>query len=83
MRKNILLCKITATPSSNKMATSGCHKILFLHCFYLILSVCSVYCWDTDDLELFDLVEEVNGNFYELLDVTQVKKIVFQNEVLL
>lgn len=28
--------------------------------------------WDTDDLELFDLVEEVNKNFYEVLGVDQV-----------
>lgn len=28
--------------------------------------------WDTDDLELFDLVEEVNRNFYEVLGVDQV-----------
>ncbi|CAG2193119.1 DNAJC1 [Mytilus edulis] len=27
--------------------------------------------WDTDDLELFDLVEEVNRNFYEVLGVDQ------------
>ncbi|OWF54295.1 dnaJ homolog subfamily C member 1-like [Mizuhopecten yessoensis] len=26
-------------------------------------------CWDNDDLELFDLVEEVNQNFYEVLGV--------------
>ncbi|KAH3716088.1 hypothetical protein DPMN_058804 [Dreissena polymorpha] len=25
--------------------------------------------WDSEDLELFDLVEEINGNFYELLDI--------------
>lgn len=28
--------------------------------------------WDTDDLELFDLVEEVNKNFYEVIGVEQV-----------
>jgi hypothetical protein len=28
--------------------------------------------WDTDDLELFDLVEEVNQNFYEVIGVEQV-----------
>ena len=28
--------------------------------------------WDTDDLELFDLVEEVNQNFYEVIGVEPV-----------
>lgn len=28
--------------------------------------------WDQDDLEIFDLVEEVNENFYELLKLKQV-----------
>jgi len=28
--------------------------------------------WNSDDLELFDLVEEVNQNFYELLGVSEV-----------
>ncbi|ELU10454.1 hypothetical protein CAPTEDRAFT_50451, partial [Capitella teleta] len=27
--------------------------------------------WDNDDLELFDLVEEINQNFYEVMDVSQ------------
>ena len=30
-------------------------------------------CWDNEELELFDLVEEVNRNFYEVLGVEQVK----------
>lgn len=29
--------------------------------------------WDSDELELFDLVEEINTNFYQLLGITQVK----------
>lgn len=28
--------------------------------------------WDNDELEVFDVVEEVNQNFYEVLGVTQV-----------
>lgn len=28
--------------------------------------------WDDGDLEVFDVVEEVNQNFYELLGVNQV-----------
>lgn len=30
------------------------------------------YAWDNDELEVFDVVEEVNQNFYEVLGVTQV-----------
>jgi len=32
----------------------------------------SSYAWDNDDLEVFDVVEEVNQNFYDVLGVTQV-----------
>ncbi|XP_062600149.1 dnaJ homolog subfamily C member 1-like [Saccostrea cucullata] len=35
---------------------------------WTIIANC-VFSWDTDDLELFDLVEEVNQNFYEVLGV--------------
>ena len=28
--------------------------------------------WDTDELEVFDVVEEVNQNFYELMGISQV-----------
>lgn len=28
--------------------------------------------WDNDELEVFDVVEEVNQNFYDVLGVTQV-----------
>lgn len=33
--------------------------------------------WDNDELEVFDVVEEVNQNFYDLLGVSQVKHISF------
>lgn len=32
----------------------------------------TAFSWDTDDLELFDLVEEVNRNFYDVLGVPSV-----------
>lgn len=32
----------------------------------------SSYAWDNDELEVFDVVEEVNQNFYDVLGVTQV-----------
>lgn len=37
-----------------------------------LLFVGCVVAWDQDDLEIFDLVEEVNQNFYELLKIKQV-----------
>ncbi|XP_033762603.1 dnaJ homolog subfamily C member 1-like isoform X2 [Pecten maximus] len=33
----------------------------------LSLNIAVSVCWDNDDLELFDLVEEVNRNFYDVL----------------
>lgn len=33
--------------------------------------------WDNDELEVFDVVEEVNQNFYDLLGVSEVKHISF------
>ncbi len=47
--------------------------LLFLMFFCSITDVLS---WDNDEMELFDLVEEVNKNFYELLGVDQVVKTV-------
>ncbi|XP_005108283.3 dnaJ homolog subfamily C member 1 [Aplysia californica] len=37
----------------------------------LATCVLSGFCWDSDDFELFDLVEEVNANFYEVLEIDQ------------
>lgn len=31
-----------------------------------------VKAWDEDDLEVFDVVEEVGQNFYELMGITRV-----------
>lgn len=35
--------------------------------------ICHASAWDDDDLEVFDVVEEVNQNFYELMGVAQVR----------
>ncbi|GFN90663.1 Dnaj-like protein subfamily c member 1 [Plakobranchus ocellatus] len=39
----------------------------------ILMSTLLVSCigWDTDDLEIFDLVEEVNANFYEVFGISQ------------
>lgn len=36
----------------------------------LFLNHC--YCWDSDQLEVFDVVEEVKVNFYEALNISKV-----------
>lgn len=38
----------------------------------LIVSANKVSCWDQEDLDVFDLVEEINENFYTVLKVQQV-----------
>lgn len=39
---------------------------------FLLATVRPVRAWESGDLELFDLVEEVQLNFYEFLGVQQV-----------
>ncbi|XP_075238024.1 uncharacterized protein F54F2.9 isoform X2 [Lycorma delicatula] len=48
-------------------------RVQIIGILYVIVSVTidSVLCWDSDELEVFDVVEEVNQNFYTLLDVPQ------------
>lgn len=45
-------------------------RLLRTAVFLLIFNRCLA--WDSDELELFDLVEEVNANFYDVLGVGQV-----------
>lgn len=41
-------------------------------CALLVLMVvASAHCWDSEEMELFDVVEEVNQNFYEVLAISQ------------
>lgn len=37
-----------------------------------VVSVDNVSAWDQEELEIFDLVEEINENFYTVLKVNQV-----------
>jgi len=43
-------------------------------CLVLLQLTSNVVGWNSEDLELFDLVEEVNENFYDVLGVTQVSR---------
>lgn len=49
------------------------------------LNICNVsVAWDDDELEVFDVVEEVNQNFYQLLGLTQVNfYLSFKNKYLI
>lgn len=40
---------------------------------FLIIFFVPVIAWDSDHMELFDLVEEIGGNFYEILGVDEVR----------
>ena len=47
--------------------------IIRLRKLFLILLISSTaVSWDNEEMELFDLVEEINRNFYEVLNVEQV-----------
>lgn len=35
--------------------------------------VTTIHCWDNEELEIFDLVEEINKNFYEFMGISQVR----------
>lgn len=47
-------------------------KIWTLWLLLVVLSLDAVQCWDSEEMEIFDLVEEVNTNFYTLLGVAEV-----------
>ena len=55
----------------------------FVLSFILISSFCQngpigrADAWDNAEFEMFDLVEEVNKNFYEVLGVSHVRKLIF------
>ena len=46
---------------------------MFTWVFITLVTISYVYGWDNEELELFDLVEEINENFYEVLGVAKVR----------
>ncbi|XP_013097755.1 dnaJ homolog subfamily C member 1 [Stomoxys calcitrans] len=47
-------------------------KIIYTGIFLLwVLQVSNVQAWDTEELEIFDLVEEIKTNFYEFMGLKQ------------
>lgn len=51
--------------------------IVILFC----LPFLNVHAWDSEQLEVFDVVDEVKENFYELLDIPKVSQLIFINTV--
>jgi len=47
-------------------------SVKVLPVFLLCICACA-NAWDNDELEIFDLVEEVNRNFYEVLEIDKVR----------
>lgn len=45
---------------------------MFLIVLVLLVNTGDVFAWDSEELEVFDVVEEVNQNFYEFLNISQV-----------
>lgn len=46
--------------------------LLIFRVLYFFNVYSTANAWDNDELEVFDVVEEVNQNFYEVLGVSQV-----------
>ena len=46
-----------------------------LHFFLFIIFARCSFAWDSEELEVFDVVEEVKENFYELLNISKVSNI--------
>lgn len=47
-------------------------RLLTLLALVLVVWALPSHCWDSEEMELFDLVEEVGENFYEVLGISQV-----------
>lgn len=52
-------------------------KISFCVIVCVLLSAKHALCWDSEQLEVFDVVDEVKQNFYELMNITQVYYFVY------
>ncbi|XP_055844076.1 uncharacterized protein F54F2.9 [Episyrphus balteatus] len=43
----------------------------YIICLFLLAITYGANAWDKDELEIFDLVEEINKNFYEVMGISQ------------
>lgn len=54
-------------------APSTGHGVFLL--LFILPRCTEVHGWDSIDLELFDLVEEIKDNFYDVLGLKQVRSV--------
>lgn len=47
-------------------------KVIYFIIVILFVLISESCAWDNEELEIFDVVEEVNKNFYELMGISQV-----------
>jgi hypothetical protein len=52
-------------------------KMLSFITVVLVINTPSIWAWDSDQMEVFDLVEEMNNiNFYQFLEVPEVSIVI-------
>ena len=54
--------------------------MIILKYVFSIFLVFPIYCFDYNELEIFDLVEEINDNFYKVLEINKVNINVILNK---
>lgn len=52
-------------------------KCVSVFLIIFIVGTKTSFAWDNDELEIFDLVEEINENFYKILNVEQVSSVMY------
>ena len=64
-------------PEISKMAapSTGCRIFRIFLLLFILPGFTEVHGWDSIDLELFDLVEEIKDNFYDVLGLKQVRSV--------
>lgn len=67
--------RVPAAPASHTAAQIVLKMAFVTRCcvVLMVLTAPTARCWDTEEMELFDVVEEVNQNFYEVLGISQVR----------
>jgi hypothetical protein len=48
------------------------NSFIFISFILLVCSLSVSHCWESFELDLFDLVEEVGQNFYEVFEISKV-----------
>lgn len=53
-------------------------KFILVLLVFVLSAADPCLCWDQAELDLFDLVEEIGENFYDVLHVEEVSEIIWQ-----